>query len=293
MLEFLIKPRRAERRPWEMLPIGFFYAAIAILISIFLFYKGASLEKYSSIFVIMFTVILSLPFMYYLIKLEEKKEKKFNKEERIMEEHGKALWAFVFLFLGYILAFSIAFLVMPQDLVAINFKAQIETYCSVNPSDVQHCSEIIAGAATSTANFTFNEGLNHVFSILVNNFRVMVTTLLFSFLLGAGAIFILAWNASVIGVAIGLFCKGSFANLHIGLLRYLVHGIPEMAAYFVAALAGGIISVAIIRHEFGKKEFWHILRDSLDLIIVAIIILIVAAFMEVFLTPSIISLFKI
>jgi uncharacterized membrane protein SpoIIM required for sporulation len=72
-------------------------------------------------------------------------------------------------------------------------------------------------------------------------------------------------------------------------LRYLVHGIPEIAAYFVAALGGGIISIAMIKHGFGKKQFWRVMRDSLDLIIISIVILIIASVLEVFLTPAIMS----
>ncbi|MCX6742152.1 MAG: stage II sporulation protein M [Candidatus Pacearchaeota archaeon] len=294
MLEFLINPKRAERRPWEMIIVGFFYAVIAILLSIFLFYKSQALEGYSSIFIITFTVILSIPFVYYLIKLEEKKENLIIEEESIMKEHGKALKALIFLFLGYIIAFSIAFLIMPQDLTSVTFKAQLETYCSVNPGDVQNCQgNLLSGAATAVSQLTLKEGLGRVSSILTNNFFVLMTTLMLSLLFGAGAIFILAWNASVIATAIGLFSKGSLVNLPGGFLRYLIHGIPEIAAYFVAALAGGIVSIAIIRHGFKTKEFWHVLKDSMNLIVLALIILIVAAFVEVFLTPSIISLLNL
>ena len=34
------------------------------------------------------------------------------------------------------------------------------------------------------------------------------------------------------------------------------HGIIEIAAYFVGALAGGILSVAIIKHDIRTKYFW-------------------------------------
>ena len=188
--------------------------------------------------------------------------------------------------------FSIAFLIMPQDLTSVTFKAQLETYCSINPGDVQNCQgDLLSGAATS--HLTLKEGLGRVSSILTNNFLVLITTLIFSLLFGAGAIFILAWNASVIATAIGLFSKGSLVNLPGGFIRYLIHGIPEIAAYLIVALAGGIVGIAIIRHGFKTKKFWHVLKDSMSLIVLALIVLIVAAFVEVFLTPSIISLLKL
>jgi uncharacterized membrane protein SpoIIM required for sporulation len=113
---------------------------------------------------------------------------------------------------------------------------------------------------------------------------VLIFTLIFSLIFGAGAIFILAWNASVIAAAVGIFVKSDIAHLPIGISRYMIHGLPEIAAYFIGALAGGIISVAIIRQAKNEK-FWKIMQDSLNLIIAAIIILFLAALIEVFVTP--------
>lgn len=121
--------------------------------------------------------------------------------------------------------------------------------------------------------------------IFSNNIYVLIFTILFSLAFGAGAIFILVWNASVIGAAIGIFAKGSLINLPAGLFRYMIHGIPEISAYFVGALAGGIISVAVIRKDLQGEGTWKILQDSLLLVIIAILILVVAGLMEVYLTP--------
>jgi hypothetical protein len=62
-----------------------------------------------------------------------------------------------------------------------------------------------------------------------------------------------------------------------GLARYILHGLPEIASYFIVALAGGLVSVAFIKHEIGTDKFWEVLQDSLNLIILAIIILFLAA----------------
>jgi uncharacterized membrane protein SpoIIM required for sporulation len=126
-----------------------------------------------------------------------------------------------------------------------------------------------------------------IVNIFANNIYVLIFTLVFSLIFGAGAIFILAWNASVISSAIGIFCKSSLLNLPLGLARYMIHGIPEIGAYFIGALAGGIISVAIIKHDVKTEKFWIILQDSLNLVILAVIILFLAALVEVFVTPAI------
>ena len=69
------------------------------------------------------------------------------------------------------------------------------------------------------------------------------------------------------------------------MLRYSIHGIPEVVAYFTAGMAGSIISVAIIRHDIGTPKFRHVLIDSLDLIIISFIILVIATLLEIFVTP--------
>ena len=61
--------------------------------------------------------------------------------------------------------------------------------------------------------------------------------------------------------------------------------VPEILGYFIGGLAGGIISVAVIQHDFGSRNFKHILLDSVDLVLLGLAILFVAALMEVYLTP--------
>ncbi|MEM2954823.1 MAG: stage II sporulation protein M [Candidatus Nanoarchaeia archaeon] len=291
MLETLINPKKAERRPWQMVFIGILYAAVSLFVVDFLFLKNYVFEKHISLLIICFTVIFSIPFFFYMIKLEEEKDIKISNEKKLIKEHSRALSALLFLFLGYVIAFSILFMVMPRETTSANFKAQIETYCLINSKfNVEQCvTATLTGQQISERAIEkiprIKEGMTRISTILSNNFYVLIFSLLFSFLFGAGAIFILAWNASVIAAAIGIFTKSNVANLHFGLARYLLHGLPEIASYFVAALAGGIISTAIIKHEFGREKFWHILQDSLDLIVLALVILIAAAFIEVFITP--------
>ena len=155
----------------------------------------------------------------------------------------------------------------------------------------------IRSSVTGNAYETFR-----VFSdILANNLKVLIFCVLFSFLYGVGALFILTWNASVIGVAIGdtirsgIYQLGQELNFNAGvqylsvisygLLRYSIHGIPEILSYFVAGLAGGIISVAAIRHDFGTKRFEKIVLDSSVLIILSLALVVGAAFLEVYVTP--------
>ncbi len=282
MFEMILSPKKAERRPWEMLLIGLFYASLAVLLVNWIFAQDEVLVKYSGILIVTFTVMFSLPFMYYIIKLEEEKNIKNMSFFRLLREHGRALYALLWLFMGFVIAFSFWYIVLPST---HNFKAQVETYCIINrPLSFNECVAQfdVQKSVKATGSATQAERL---FKIFANNIYVLIFTLVFSLIFGAGAIFVLAWNASVIAAAIGIFTQVRIERIPLGLARYMIHGIPEIAAYFVGALAGGIISVAIIKHDINSKKFWNILQDSLNLIIAAVVILFIAAIIEVFVTP--------
>lgn len=279
----LVNPAKAEKRPWEMFFIGAFYATVSLLLVKWIFSGDPVLSKYTGILVVTFCVMFSIPFMYYTIKLEEEKDLMLTGFRRLLVEHNKAITAFMFLFLGFIVAFSFWYIVFPTG--NQSFRAQIETYCMINkPAHFDECvSEYgIQHVSKTTAFLTAKEKIVNIFA---NNIYVLIFTLVFSLIFGAGAIFILAWNASVISSAIGIFSKSNLVNLPIGIARYMIHGVPEIGAYFVGALAGGIISVAVIKHDVHSEKFWVILQDSLNLVIVSVVLLFVAALIEVFITP--------
>jgi len=222
--------------------------------------------------------------MYFAIKNEEEKdiESKWG-FIRLFEEHSKAIFYFMCLFVGFLLAFSIGYILFPNG--STYFKAQIETYCMINkPTSFNDCVTNYAGGDVGKTTM-FMTAKDKIVNIFVNNIYVLIFTLIFSLIFGAGAIFILAWNASVISAAIGIFAKSNIANLPMGLARYMIHGLPEIASYFAGALAGGIVSVAIINHDVKSEKFWTILQDSLNLIVFAIVLLFIAALIEVFITP--------
>jgi len=281
MLEMIINPKRAERRPWEMFFIGLFYATVSLLLVSFVFSKDSVLSAYGGILVVTFTVICSMPFIYYMIKSEEGKDVVISDEGKLLKEHSKAIKAFMWLFLGFVVAFAFWYLILP-GYTTTNFNAQIKVFCAINsPANFNYCIEQ-QGISPVTGDVT---KARLVMNIFANNIYVLIFTLLFSLAFGAGAIFVLAWNASVIAAAVGIFSKSSLVRLPLGIFRYMIHGIPEIGAYFVGALAGGIVSVAVIRKDLQGERMWRILEDALLLIIIAVVVLFLASLVEVFITP--------
>ena len=292
VLESLTNPIKAERKPIHLFFIGIVYSSVAILLSLWIFKDQASLVM------VFLTVLATVPLIYHTIKLEERKDKTSLQEKGLLREHSKAITFLTFLFIGFVVSFAAWFIFLPAALTQTTFQTQIST---INTINIQITSgSILTGQASNqiTSSITSTTLFGRILS---NNIKVLIFCLLFSFFYGAGAIFILTWNASVISTAIGTFIRnnlGAYATqsgflkvgayfqiFSIGLLRYFLHGIPEIVAYFVGGLAGGIISVAVINHDFGGENFHKIMYDAIGLSLIAVGMLFVAAIIEVWITP--------
>jgi uncharacterized membrane protein SpoIIM required for sporulation len=279
VLESLINPFKAEKHPWELFFLGLLYSSFAIFISMHIF------DTMAGLIAVFFTVMACVPLLYNTMRLEEEKDKLDVQERTLLKEHAKAISFLTFLFLGILVSFTLWYVFLPSEQAQNFFSIQIDTIKSIN-------SNAVSGAVPGT-------GL--LLKIFLNNVKVLIFCILFSFFYGAGAIFILTWNASVIAAATGNFIREHLASLatnagmlgvgayfqavSMGFLRYMIHGIPEILAYFVAGLAGGIISVAVVNHDFYSGKFEKILFDSANLVIIGIAILFAAAILEVYVTP--------
>ena len=281
MLESLINPKKVEKGAWKMLFIGLLYGSLSLLLVHWFFARDVVLSQYSGMIVVTFCVMFSLPFMYFIIKKEEEEDEMVEGFLEVWRAHKDAIYALMWLFLGFIIAFAFWNVVLQNPFL---FNAQIETYCMINsPGNIEYCvSEYalsepgISAGATKQLRFL---------SIIENNIYVMIFTLIFSLIFGAGAIFILAWNASVIASAIGIFTQYRVIEIPLGIARYMIHGFPEIAAYFITALAGGMFGLGVIKHGIRSKRFIKVLENVSLLLFLSIVILIVAAAIEVYLTP--------
>lgn len=283
VFESLVNPSNAERHPGRMFFYGLVYCSIGIFLAQQIF-KG-----HASLVMVFLTTLACLPLMYNTIKEEESKDESSMKETVLLKEHGKAVKMFIILFFGFVVAFVIWYVVLPAETTVDLFKVQTDTLQDIN---TMATGQLIGQATGQIGTF---------FTILLNNLWVLFYVILFAFVFGAGAIFILTWNASVIGVAIGSFIRKElalaadyvgleaagnyFSTISIGLAMYAIHGIPEILGYFVAGLAASIISVAVMRHGHDREHFKKVLLDSTDLILIAVMLIMVAAFLEVFITP--------
>ncbi|MFW6449438.1 MAG: stage II sporulation protein M [Nanoarchaeota archaeon] len=274
--------KKSEKRPYSTIFIGMIYSALGLSLAFVVDREN------SSMIMVFFTVVAAMPFIYNVIRLEEKKDESIYDERILLKEHSRAIETFIFLFIGMVIVFSLSKAFLPTAIGDELFLAQDNVI-----------QNIISGQATVS--------LQSLLGILSNNLSVLFFCIVFSLIYGLGAIYILTWNASVLGAAIGSFISTNLASLsHLTgiekgaeyfkvfscgyFLRYLPHGIFEMLGFFVAGLAGAIISVAIVRKTFGTKKFANVIYDSSDLILIAIALIVLAAIIEVFFTPGLFRL---
>ncbi len=231
------------------------------------------------------TSMACLPLIYHTLRFEENKDFMVPEGQSMLRQHAPALLFFLALFAGIAVAFSLWYVLLPPEVASNLFKVQSQTISNLN----QH----VTGKITQSALLS---------KIFLNNIKVVIFCMLFSFLYSSGAIFILTWNASVIGAAVGNFIRShmvKFADVtglpvvgayfyvgSLSILRYAIHGIPEIFAYIIAGLAGGILSMAIVKHDFGTGKFEKVLLDVSDLVLLSVLVLFIAAIIEVFVTPA-------
>jgi uncharacterized membrane protein SpoIIM required for sporulation len=262
MLKILLSLKKAENHPLEMMVVGFFYASISLILSLWI------LPEYSSMVMIFFTVVSCLYVVQKAVIAEEERESDIGSEKKILTYHARTLYFLVFLFIGFVFAFALWTIILPYEQVSILFNLQ---------------SSAIQEIKTLTGDATSNSGLS---AILLNNLKIVLISFLLALFYGAGAIFILVWNASVMGFIIGDLARNTFGltALPAIIAKYFLHGIPEMLAYFTATLAGGILFISFVRGDIFEKPKKILFGASL-LFVASLLLLILAALIEVYISP--------
>ncbi len=162
VLEDLIYPNIAEKKPSHVFFLGFLYASISAVLALWVFRSQASM------IMILLTVVSCIPLVYKTFKYEEYKDTKLNNEKTLLKEHWKALSFLMYLFFGFILSYAVFFIFLPQPTAEGLFNIQIQTINQIN--------------AKITSN-SIVEGF--LFKIFFNNFKVLLFTILFAFFYGA------------------------------------------------------------------------------------------------------------
>jgi|TARA_B100002003_G_C13997699_1_gene481781 uncharacterized membrane protein SpoIIM required for sporulation len=269
MLEQIYGAKFLESKPQYAFLLGLTYSLLGMVIALFLFPEDPSFAA------VTFTSLALLPSLNKLFSLEANEiasEEKLT-AKRLWVDHKDVFLVFLYLFLGILVVFSFFSLVMPARFVDYAYQHQIGVYYG------------LTGQASGPG-FSF-------MGIFLHNLKIVIVTMILSLLYGAGAVFLITWNASAWGVIFATIARDSasqsnpFVFFALLMLSVAPHMILEAFAYFAAVISGGIISKATVREHYGSFRFKELMLDGLIIFLVAIAILIIAGFVEVYVFPLI------
>lgn len=272
MLESILNPKMARNNPLEVMLISMFITFASIFFSYYIF------PEYASVLSSAFITIMLAPFFQRLFASEEAIEEfavKHNMKNNLFQRHAPVIKIYSAYFLGVIIIMSLLFVFLPNPIKTSVFEKQI--------SEVNRLSGMsLSGHAISP---------DAAIRIFENNMFVLMLSFITSLFFGAGAVFILSWNASVIGVYAGFYVSKLIAGgvgyiyayaygVPYALLSITMHGIPEIFGYFFAGMAGGILSVGLIKEKMGSCEMRIVIKDSAFFILFGAFSIFVGAFIE-------------
>lgn len=259
VLEGIFRLRDLIEHPLYIFILSIIGTSVAITISVFMNRGG--------LFMVFLIVLALLPNTIKRLRYEEGRKEcnhfwQYLYSLGFFERHRELIMEYFLVILGITLTISTAYIILPASTSSIILSDQIDTISQ------------ITGQVTSGEIFE---------RILINNLGVMLICFVFSLFYSSGAILLLAWNASVLGVVVGEGARElmGLPAIPIVLLSYIPHGSFEFAGYILAGIAGGLLSVALSRHRESKEHFRFVFEDSLTLLVLGIVVLIIGAFIEV------------
>ena len=249
--------------------LGVIYSVIGILIASVLFPGDPALVA------VAFTSLLLLPELYKIFDIQLRRQR----VEQQTYLRVEVVRIYVFLFLGILLVYSLGTILLPSLQTNTLFREQLEI----------RFGQGFAGSAVAT----FSSDL--FFSLLSNNFMVLVACFVLALLTGDGAILLITWNASVWGTIFGLTAKNAalfagqspFFFFAMIMLIVFPHMIIEGLSYFLAAISGSIISKDVLLEEFASSRFFEVFTFNLYLFLFALFFLLMGALVETFVLDNI------
>ncbi|MFQ6020748.1 MAG: stage II sporulation protein M [Methanosarcinales archaeon] len=247
MIDKLLKVDLIKKNPSYGIALGIFFATIGLAFSTLIFKENSSFPA------VFLTTLAAAPILIRVME-EEKIKKDF-----ILNRHKKVIKIYSYLFFGMAIAFALWYTILPENFSLILFEEQTQKFA--------------AGY--------FTEPTQTFLSIIMNNIGLLFFFFLLSLFYGSGSIFLLTWNASIMGVMWGNSIKATLALFNpsiliVNTLFALPYLFPEVLAYFIAAIAGGIVAVNLKK----KQKLKLAMKDSLVLLGISIVMIVIAGVIE-------------
>jgi len=267
VLDYLISPREAKRRPYEVFVVAALFVSFAVLAQLFIPSIRGS--------IIIFAMVPAIPLMWSLLVREEHDEEEEiqacyrthywegTSVTSILSRHAALVEVFSFFFLGAVFAYAVWAAALPPQQTQALYGDQLNELNAIRGMNT--------GKFFDIARFEY---------LLGHNLQVLGLMFAFCLVYGMGSVYLLLWNASIIGLVVGGKMNEGLLGVAMGFLSLLPRGIFEIAAYFVASIAGGVLSVAIMRKHYKSGIFRFVLRDVGALTALSLVLLAIGAAIE-------------
>ena len=258
-----------------------FYSFFLGLLYVFISYGTALLlfPQNVSITMLFLITLLLVPSAITLISAEEAKESKHGLK-KFFKDHVEVIEILFFLFKGVLVGYIILGFTVANYGDIFNYQNNFLESQGISKELV---TEFLESGQPQVRNFL---------GILTNNISVSLIAFVLSFFYGIGAMFLIVLNASIFTALVVLVVQqlGRTAQ-EVALLlgSFSIYIIPEVVGFLLAAIAGGVISKAIIKEKIGSERFRNVVKDATILLIGSLLIILLAAFLEVFVTAPIIK----
>jgi hypothetical protein len=263
MIESIISPSTVERKPWEMAAAGIIFTIVAALVTFVI--EAFTVCSGAGYLLVSFITIAAAPLFVRVFGIEEHKHK-----GNILERHFPVIQAYAYFFFGVIIATSFFYILFGDRGSKCVFSDQLSTLTNlgvISETNLPACGTEGSGITGMAAAHRPWE------SLFANNISVLLLLFIFSFVLGAGSVWLISWNATIIGVLIG------YMRDPLILIKILPHGILEFGGYFLAAVAGGVLSAAIVQERI-KTDYRNVLRDAMVYFGLAALMVLLGAIVE-------------
>ncbi len=257
VFEYFLGAKDVEGFPLLMFTAGIIYSVVSVPLSLYFMPDGAAAMG------VALTTIAAIPLILRIIDFEADLLELYPKS--VASREAKIVALFLWFFFGEVAGFSIIYSIMS----ATDFQEAASLQLA-DLSQINDLRQSITGNAVGTT------GLISI--ILGNNLRVYFIGLILSFIYGTGSVFILSWNASVIGALLAQQVRESGSVLA-GITRFLAilpHGVLEYSGYVLGGVGGALLSLYIMQRERNPR----LLLDIIILLVSGIILLYIGAVVE-------------
>ena len=272
VLEYILKEDLAERRPLFAMIAGFIFTFIGAGTAFIFFGKNVSIAM------LFLATLLIVPLLIKLFDVEEERERKEGLKH-FFHNHGDVFEACLFLFVGVFIGYLV--LGMMVNVLGVDFNSAFDYQLDVLESQQGLSKDVIE----NFMNMDFNPGFGQFLGIATANLGTALIFFILSFFYGAGAIFLIVLNASIFSTFISYIANNlakSFIQMLPLLGAFFVYSIPEVSGFLLAAIAGAVVSKAVIQEKLGSDHFRNVFKDATILLVISFIIIIIAALLEVY-----------